>query len=279
MKITDSFRKVEMISTDKVRKWIAEKKEGELTLIDVREPVEYNEGHLPGALLIPLSDLLDRINELDPAKPTITYCRMGNRSRAAAALLMGQGFNEAYNIEGGINAWKGYVATGTYEVGMFLLEGRKTTEELISLAWALEDGTRMFYERVGELVKDREAKQLFSSLVAAEQKHKIILFQTYRQIKGRDITEEFLKKEFLKDFMEGGVSVEETIEWLKAQDRTLQDILELCMQVETNSLDLYSKMLHEIEDVNSKKVFSVLIDEEKAHLSRMGKLLGGKLNK
>jgi rhodanese-related sulfurtransferase/rubrerythrin len=277
LKLTDIFRKVDTLSADEARRWIDEKKEGEVTLIDVREPEEYKEGHLPGALLMPLSDLLDRMKELDIVKPVITYCRMGNRSKSAAALMKGQGFNRTYSIEGGITAWNGLVATGEYESGMFLLDERKTTEELISLACVLEDGTRQFYEKTQELLQDRDAKPVFESLITDEVKHKAMILEAYRKIKGIHITDEFLEKESLTGFMEGGVSIEEILMWLKAPDRTLQDVLELSMQVETNSLDLYIKMLHEIEDENAQKVFGVLIAEEKAHLSRLGKLLDNKL--
>lgn len=277
MKLTDIFRKVDTLSADEARRWIAEKKEGEITLIDVREPEEYKEGHLPGALLMPLSDLLDRMKELDIVKPVITYCRMGNRSKSAAALMKGQGFNRTYSIEGGITAWKGSVATGEYDAGMFLLDERKTTEELISLACVLEDGTLRFYEKTQELLQDRDAKPVFESLITDEVKHKAMILEAYRKIKGIHITDEFLEKESLTGFMEGGVSIEEILMWLKAPDRTLQDVLELSMQVETNSLDLYIKMLHEIEDENAQKVFGVLIAEEKVHLSRLGKLLDNKL--
>lgn len=273
MKITDTFKKTETLSADEARKWLADKKEGEFTLIDVREPEEYEKGHLAGALLMPLSGLLGRLKELDSSKTAIIYCRTGNRSMSAAALMMGQGFNKVYSIEGGINAWNGLAATGRYESGMFLLEGRKTTEELISLAWALEGGARLFYEKIREFVRDNEAKQIFESLVKAEEKHKMILLKTYRQIKGVDITGELLVKGSLTGFMEGGISIEDALLWLKAQDRTLQDILELCMQVETNALDLYIKMLREIEDENSKKVFYALIEEEKSHLLTLANLL------
>ena len=277
MKLTDTFKEVDSLSANEVRKWLAERKEGEFTLIDVREPEEYKEGHLPGALLMPLSDLLNRMNELDPSNPVITYCRIGNRSKSAAALMKGQGFSRAYSIEGGITAWNGLVATGEYEAGMFLLEGRKTTEELISLACVLEDGTRRFYEKTQELLQDRDAKPVFESLITDEVKHKAMILEAYSKIKGIHITDEFLEKESLTGFMEGGVSIEEIFMWLRTPDRTLQDVLELSMQVETNSLDLYIKMLHEIEDENAQKVFGVLIAEEKAHLSRLGKLLDNKL--
>ena len=61
------------MSAEEVREFLKNRNPGEYNLIDVRQPVEYEEGHIPGAQLIPLGELRDRINEIDPSKPTITY--------------------------------------------------------------------------------------------------------------------------------------------------------------------------------------------------------------
>jgi len=74
-------------------------------VLDVREPWEYAQGHVPDALLIPLGELSRRLGELDPARPVAIICATGNRSQSAAALLGQQGFETIYNIRGGIMAW------------------------------------------------------------------------------------------------------------------------------------------------------------------------------
>jgi rubrerythrin len=73
--------------------------------------------------------------------------------------------------------------------------------------------------------------------------------------------------------MESGVSVKEAVDWLKQEKRTTRDIFELSMQIEANSLDLYMKMFREIEDADAKKVIASIIEEEKAHLARLGRML------
>ena len=75
---------------------------GSYILLDVRQPQEYNEGHIPGAMLIPLGKLEARQNEIDRNKKVITYCRSGHRSLAAAITLCEHGFEQIYHIEGGI---------------------------------------------------------------------------------------------------------------------------------------------------------------------------------
>ncbi|MGW1789839.1 rhodanese-like domain-containing protein [Streptomyces tubercidicus] len=76
----------------------------DIQLIDVRNPAEYEAGALPGARNVPLANLPDRITELDPARPVVLYCRSGNRSVIAAALLEARGFTEVSDVIGGYDA-------------------------------------------------------------------------------------------------------------------------------------------------------------------------------
>jgi rhodanese-related sulfurtransferase/rubrerythrin len=271
-KIADIFTKVDAISADEARKLIADKSKTAVEVVDVREPAEYREKHLPGALLLPLSGLPDNMHKLNADGTVITYCRAGVRSRSAAALLKRKGFREVYSITGGIDAWNGLVSSGEYEAGMFLLEGKKTAEELISLAGALEDGAKRFYEEAKDLASDDDSKKLFDLLIRAEEKHKEVLLKSYSRVRG-DEPGDTINNESSTGFMESGVSVKEAVDWLKQDKRTTRDIFELSMQIEANSLDFYMKMLREIEDADAKKTIAVLIEEEKAHLSRLGRML------
>lgn len=74
-------------------------------VIDVREPWEFAQGHVPGAQLIPLGDLMTRAGELDRARPVAVICATGSRSQSAAALLGREGFETVYNITGGTMRW------------------------------------------------------------------------------------------------------------------------------------------------------------------------------
>jgi rhodanese-related sulfurtransferase len=76
---------------------------GELSVIDVREPVEWDAGHIDGAVLIPLGEFADRVGEL-PAGPLAIVCRSGSRSSMAADWLHSSGVPAA-NMTGGMKAW------------------------------------------------------------------------------------------------------------------------------------------------------------------------------
>ncbi len=80
-----------------------------VTLVDVREPHEYQICRLPGAVLIPLKQLPGRLGELDPSAELVAYCKTGRRSAKAAALLAGAGFRRARSLKGGIAAWSGTI--------------------------------------------------------------------------------------------------------------------------------------------------------------------------
>ena len=74
MKFMDRLRGVQSLNTAEAREWMASWPEGSYTLLDVRQPEEYEQvGHLPGALLIPLAELPDRLTELDPTQPVLAY--------------------------------------------------------------------------------------------------------------------------------------------------------------------------------------------------------------
>ena len=64
---------VRSMEADEARGYIAEHQEGTFTLLDVRQPGEYEKSRIPGTSLIPLAELPDRLKELDPVKPTIVY--------------------------------------------------------------------------------------------------------------------------------------------------------------------------------------------------------------
>ena len=74
------------------------------TLVDAREPMEYVDGHVPGARLFPMGQLASRLAEIDKDGPVYLICRSGNRSGAMLDLLVAQGF-DAYNVAGGTVAW------------------------------------------------------------------------------------------------------------------------------------------------------------------------------
>lgn len=77
----------------------------DFTLIDVREPHEYQIAKIPGAKLIPLGELQKHLTELDPQAEIVAHCKTGGRSQKAVDLLKQNGFKNVRNMTGGITAW------------------------------------------------------------------------------------------------------------------------------------------------------------------------------
>ncbi|MFP5504072.1 MAG: rhodanese-like domain-containing protein [Candidatus Sericytochromatia bacterium] len=77
-------------------------------VLDVREPAEYQHGHIPGSVLMPLGTLSQRLHELPADRRIVVVCRSGARSGAATGILRKAGL-QALNMVGGMNAWRGPV--------------------------------------------------------------------------------------------------------------------------------------------------------------------------
>ena len=77
----------------------------DLQIIDVREQHEFEIGRIPNSNLIPLGEVLNRMDEIDPNRETVVHCKMGGRSARAVALLREHGYPQVANLSGGILAW------------------------------------------------------------------------------------------------------------------------------------------------------------------------------
>ena len=77
---------------------------GPVQVVDVREPSEFVNGHVPGAASIPMGQLVDRLTELDRTKPVFVICQSGGRSSAMTDVLSHHGF-DAHSVDGGTAAW------------------------------------------------------------------------------------------------------------------------------------------------------------------------------
>ena len=261
------FKPVKSITTDEVRKIIKDKNTEDYCLLDVRQPGEYAEKHIPGAKLIPLGELQTHLNDVDPKKPTIVYCRSGNRSRSAVGMLNGAGLEDVYNMEGGILAYNGLTAVGPPEAGAFCFPENMQPEELIAMAWYIEDGTQRFIQQIEKMEQDPESSELFAHLAEHKVSHKNSLVNLYNKITGAvavDVFPESVLPQPPAEVMAGCVSVPEALNW--ARDKQGTDILELMMSLEANTLDLYLKLGRKVPSEQARSVFIELSEQEKQHL-------------
>lgn len=254
---------VKRILPEEARKLIEEK--DNIVLIDVRQTEEYEKGHIPGAISLPLPELPDNLMKLDPTEEIITYCRIGRRSFAAAQFIADEIGIDVSTMDGGVNAWNGLVAEGKEDEGLILTEGLKELKEFISLAYALEDGSRRFYLNMAEHFENQRLREIFMTLSQAEENHKRHILKAIKK-------EELPINEKFKDYMESGVPVKDMTDKIISEEKNIQEVLELSMQIEINALDLYMKISRMVE-ADTKEIFKNIIEEEKAHLKKLGDLL------
>lgn len=86
-----------------------------IQFIDVREPHEYEAGHIPGVPLIPMNTIPAKLSELNKDETYVFICRSGSRSHQVSKYLQMQGFSDVSNFYGGMLSWKGDVKPGSEE--------------------------------------------------------------------------------------------------------------------------------------------------------------------
>ena len=263
---------VNSMTAEEAKEYIATHEEGSYTLLDVRQPKEYEEDHIAGSTLIPLPSLADRLTELNPKSPTIVYSAVGGRSRVAAQLLLGQGFKEIYNLKGGIKAWLGQTAVGPVEEGMALLRGDESPAEVLILAYGLEGGLEGFYREMASKTAEEKITTLFRELSKFEEGHKRKIFDLYQIYNPFVFDRQTFEEKVVSQEMEDGITLEEFLEKNAPVMQTVQDILDLAMMIETQALDLYSRYARESKDDETQSVLFSIAEEEKSHLKAIAEL-------
>jgi rhodanese-related sulfurtransferase/rubrerythrin len=265
------FTPVSSVDADEARDILAGMPADEVTILDVRQPGEYAQGHIPGARLIPLPQLSDRMNEIPKDSTTLVYCAVGGRSRLAAQMLSGKGFSEILNLTGGFKAWNGETALGPLDQGLELFDGSETLEEVLKVAYSLEMGLREFYLSMQDKVDGDELKGLFARLADIEIHHEQRVLDEYNQVTGSSLTREAFEPQVETRAMEGGLTTEEFTELFQPDWSSSQDILGMAMSIEAQAMDLYIRAADKCTGASRDSLLRIA-DEEKTHLRLLGEM-------
>lgn len=265
---------VESVDVQKAQEIINKTPAQEVNIVDVRQPKEYEQGHIPGSKLLPITELKSRLGELDPEKPALVYCAVGGRSRVAAQMLAGQGYKSVYNLKGGFKAWNGEAAVGPEKYGLELFTGSESLKDLIVVAYGLESGLLELYESMQSKVDNQEVLELFQKLARIERTHKGRLFQEYQKLDHADIADEKdFEQQIVIQALEGGLSTEEMMNRMQPAQDLVHKILDLAMSIEAQAWDLYQRAADRQQDKEGRLLLGQLVDEEKSHLLQLGRLL------
>jgi len=181
-------------------------------------------------------------------------------------------------MKGGIDVWNGLLSRAEVDQGIYLIEGDEGPEEVISLAYGLEEGAHRFYRSLAERSTDGETKGLFGKLSQAEMRHREKLWEKYKRAIGTPVTREAFESGIVVKTMEGGKTADQVLAQYPDWVQDPREALQLAMSLETDALDLYLRMMQKSRNEEARAIFYSLADEEKIHLRRIGQLLRAKIS-
>ncbi|MFW5838232.1 MAG: rhodanese-like domain-containing protein [Desulfovibrionaceae bacterium] len=264
---------VKSLDADKARAFIHDHDEGEYEIVDVRQPKEYQAGHIPGARLAPLGELDEKTRDLDKDKPVLVYCAVGGRSRVAAQIMAGKGFGRVLNLSGGFKAWNGEAAYGPVDQGLHLFGESLDLRDSLLTAFGLEQGLQEMYLLLADRASADKAKDLFRKLADIEQKHKARLLEEYRRRVAEDAQMPDMETRARDQAAEGGLTTEQYMQRFQPDLDDLENVLSMAMSIEAQAMDLYERAARRMEDEKARQALIRLGQEEKEHLQRLGELM------
>lgn len=235
-------------------------------IVDVRQPAEYTKGHIPGALSMPLNDLLDgRLDLPDPVQ-LIVYSRQGARSKAAIQWFQTQGFADVKELIGGFENWKGNRAFGTPDLNLDIVKQDVAFADAVSMAYAMEEGLRQFYLEISRRTDDPVYQKLYRKLASFEVEHKQTLADMYRISERKDLISK--EKEIQQaQLLEGGGQIDESLIGTLANTTSVYDVFSLAIAFETQAFDFYVRLARNTVNPETRTFFLEMADAEKEHLA------------
>ncbi|KJR47310.1 Rhodanese-like domain protein [Desulfosporosinus sp. I2] len=101
----NTSNQVQPISASELKKQLDSGIGNDTVIVDLREPILYNNGHIPGAVLMPLADFEKQYTQLDKNKRIILVCHTGPMGDASGQFLITKGYEQVLNLDGGMRSW------------------------------------------------------------------------------------------------------------------------------------------------------------------------------
>lgn len=255
------------LSAEELREYIATSQESEYQLIDVREPEEYARGHIPGAQLIPLSEIEARQPQIRRLRDqnAIFYCRSGGRSfRAATWASQLVQLHHVFNLVGGWDGYRGQTAVTLPRLRSVDLSGG--AESLLRQALALEKGTHEFYELLLREYVTGPIATAMHSLAEAEIAHAHLIHKLLGALADGPVpsfTEMFAAAS--GRIVEGGATFAELLDRVRSVEGAEAAVLELALEIELSAYDLYKSLAAVVTGETAKHALLDLAQQEKRH--------------
>ena len=255
------------LNPDELKKFINSHKESQYLLIDVRQPGEYQLGHLPGAKLMPLMELESKLFSLPADQDLVFYCRSGSRSLTAASLAQEAEVTEGqvYNLSGGIMGWYGKTLSAFPRVQLF--DKASALDDLLYIAMDLEKGAWRYYQFIVDTFSAEPYIETFNTLSKAETAHAKTIYSIWKNDRNDPEPFEAVFDQLNGEILEGGQSLDDVLKQLDSLDgETCMNLIELSLHIEYSAFDLYRTMADRTEASDARKVFLSIAQAEKAHM-------------
>ncbi len=262
------------ISAEALRSYIDQHEEKDYLLVDVRQPAEYAQSHIPGAKLVPLMNLESALPDLPSGQDIIFYCRSGNRSQAAAVIAAGSStsLQKIFNLSGGIMAWDGKTLSDFPRVQTF--SDSKSPADMLLQSMDLEKGALRFYLDVLKTFADQPFVKIIKPLVRAEEAHARSIYRFWRSITENPPTFDELFASLTGDILEGGGNLHDAISKVKAIEENLcLKLFETALEIEFRAYDLYRTMANRSPDDDARHVFLSIAQIEKDHMQLLAEAI------
>jgi rhodanese-related sulfurtransferase len=96
---------MQQLSPQQLKDWLADASRTAPKLLDVREPWEFDVGHIANSVSMPMRSVPSHLEELSAEAPYVLICHHGSRSQQVAMFLERNGFTQTFNLDGGVDAW------------------------------------------------------------------------------------------------------------------------------------------------------------------------------
>jgi len=264
----------ETLTAEELRVFTENQKEKSYLLIDVRQPSEYEQGHIPGAKLMPLPEVEAKLFTLPSDRDLIFYCQSGGRSQWAASLA-GEGEvceKTVYHLINGILGWKDKLLPGYPRLQVF--EKDQNLEHLLKTAMDLEKGAWRFYQYVMERYPDDPIGPILEQVSIAEKAHATLIYRFWQKFQKNPPPFDRLYQDLKGNILEGGQSFEDACGLLEAAGHQGSPaVIDLAMTIEYSAYDLYRAMAAHTESVEANSTFLSIAQAEKAHMRALTRAL------
>jgi len=261
-------RTPESITADELKRMLSSRSEREYVLFDVRQPEEYEAGHIPGARLLPLPEYENRLEEVwrHRDRTLIFYCSHGPRSKLAARLTAsGLRVARVYSLLGGLQAWRGEAVAGCPTLRVFSLDAGAV--EILTAAMDLEKGVHRFYQALSAQFADTPYRQALQELTDAEVAHGRALYAEITRLSGPPAESFTAMFERLPgELLETGQSWDAWLRDARQLDRQgTVALLEFALTLELTAYDLYKNLSDRAGLREARDAFLLLARQERVH--------------